>query len=199
MSQTKNLSKNDFYTVANGDTLIININESEEVYITVQSQPYLLTRVNNKLYVGIRHPYLREYRQEDHLIEVKQDLLNQSCFWPFYFDIQNDPFQNPFEIKIIFIFKTCWSKPSMKTSFTNILINNLNSENSQPAPKKWANFSCAHKAWVLLNRFAKDGFMPPSDIPDEPKVEEYTDTTSVIDPCWDCFIKEPDWLKARQK
>ena len=59
-------------------------------------------------------------------------------------------------------------------SFQTHTISKLNAINAAPPPKDWADFNTDHMQWQALVVMAKDGLICFENLPNEPKIEDYT-------------------------
>ena len=106
---------------------------------------------------------------------------------------------NNFKFEINFQYNDCqcdnYPERTLPESLANEVTRTVDDDNAKIPPKVWADFNCLHRAWLAALKLYNQGLLCKDDLPDEPKIEDYTDLSSNPNYCNRCC---DEWWKRRQ-
>jgi hypothetical protein len=104
-----------------------------------------------------------------------------------------------FKFEITFQYNDCqceiYPEKTLPEAFANEVTKTVDEDNAKIPPKVWADFNCLHRAWLASLKLYQQGLLCKEDLPDEPKIEDYTDLLSDPNYCAKCCT---EWWKRRQ-
>jgi len=155
----------DFYTAANDDHIRFYGDDGDFFYHRTNSRTTNMTINGNT--IEWYNPVL------DHTVILSSDnttgsmsIIDEQCY------IELLTFASPFTFVFNFQSKSCNYYP-ISDNLAEDLAEDLNKINEEPPPKLWQNYNTDYQNWIHFKILAAQGTICVSDIPDEPKIEEY--------------------------
>ena len=171
------ISDGDVYTTENNDIITFNGSDGDSAKIIVNSNVYTLLIDGSSLCWYDRDGELActlDAGDSETFSDLRMTSYNLNGWTTTFVSLLG----NAFTFNVVIDSPACISVVTpdtyIPTEWQNYIASPLNEINEVVPPKNWSDFNSDHQYWEGLWKMAYNGLICWTEVPDEPKIEDYT-------------------------